>query len=117
MIQMRKLLTFKLPIIAVAIIALTACSDTPQQPFDSQRWKSGDARIRGSMAQDLIDRKLLMDKSESEVENLLGKPGLNNSGVYDYHVITISRCNFWACYLGVVFDEKSKRVRAVAVND
>jgi hypothetical protein len=97
-------------------LVLTSC-DTPQRKFDSAEWKAGDATTRGSMAQDLIDSKLLIGKSMAEVEGLLGKPDPQFEDAHLYKVVTIARCRFWECRLGVVFDHASSRVTFVAVND
>jgi len=69
------------------------------------------------MAQDLIDRKLLLGKSRSEVEGLLGKPDYPDADAHLYKVVTIARCRFWQCRLGVVFDHSSNLATSVAVSD
>ena len=97
-------------------LVLASC-DTPPRKFDSAEWKAGDATARGSMAQDLIDRKLLIGKSRAEVEGLLGKPDYPDADAHLYKVVTIARCGFWECRLGVVFDHSSSLVTFVAVND
>ena len=97
-------------------VVLGSC-DTPSRKFDSAEWKAGDATIRGSMAQDLIDRKLLIGKSMADIESLLGKPDPQFKDAHLYKVVTIARCRFWECRLGVVFDDASGLVTFVAVND
>src|SRR6267142_6643140 len=79
-------------------VVLGSC-DTPPRKFDSAEWKAGDATTRGSMAQDLIDRKLLIGKSRAEVEGLLGKPDYPDADAHLYKVVTIARCGFWECRL------------------
>ena len=69
------------------------------------------------MAQDLIDRKLLIGKSRAEVEGLLGKPDYPDADAHLYKVVTIARCRLWKCSLGVVFDGSSNLATSVAVND
>jgi hypothetical protein len=43
-------------------------------PFESGAWKADIAGARHNMAQDLIDRSLLLGKSRAEVKSLLGAP-------------------------------------------
>lgn len=69
------------------------------------------------MVQDLIDRKVLIGKAPSEVRELLGKPDSQDQDGYEYKVVTISRCYYWKCTLGVAFDRDSKRVTFAAVSD
>jgi len=52
---------------------LSACSSPPAKHFDSQQWKSGNPSSRGAMVQDLIDRKILLEKAPSDVRALLGR--------------------------------------------
>ena len=102
----------------LVVAAVFSSCDTPSRKFDSLEWKSGDASVRGGMAQDIMDSKLLDGKSRSEVEGFLGKPDYQDSDWYGYKVITIARCRFvWECRMGVVFDQRSNSVKSVAVND
>ena len=98
-------------------VVVSAC-DTPSRQFDSAAWKAGDSSVRGGMSQDLMDRKLLADKSKTDVEMLLGKPDSQSEDAYSYEVITIARCRYvWKCRLDVVFDRTGNRVKSVAVSD
>ena len=56
---------------ALAFI-LTACGNNRQ--FDSTLWLKGDARARGRMSQDLVDRKTLIGKTVEEARQVLGAP-------------------------------------------
>lgn len=97
-------------------VVLGSCN-TPSRKFDSAEWKAGDATTRGSMAQNLIDSKLLVGKPRAEVEGLLGKPDLPDADTHLYKVVTIARCRFWECQLGVVFDHGSGLATFVSVSD
>lgn len=97
-------------------VVLGSCN-TPSRKFDSAEWKAGDATTRGSMAQNLIDSKLLVGKPRAEVEGLLGKPDLQDADAHLYKVVTIARCRFWECQLGVVFDHGSGLATFVSVSD
>jgi len=100
----------------LVMVVLGSC-DTPSRKFDSAEWKAGDATTRGSMAQNLIDSKLLVGKSRAEVEGLLGKPDLPDADAHLYKVVTIARCRFWECRLGVAFDHGSGLASSVSVSD
>ena len=96
---------------------LSSCATTSRQ-FDSSEWKAGDPSVRGAMSQDLIDRKLLAEKSKADTEMLLGTPDYQDADSYSYKVVTIARCRYvWECRMDVVFDRAVNRVKSVAVSD
>jgi hypothetical protein len=99
------------------VTAVLSSCDTPSRKFDSLEWRSGDASVRGAMAQDIVDRKLLDGKSRTEVEDLLGKPDYQETDSGGYKVITIARCRFWKCEMYVVFDWSTNMVKSVSVSD
>ena len=49
------------------------------QPFDSQRWRDGDAITRGTMFWDIFERRRLSGKSREDVVALLGEPDRKRS--------------------------------------
>ena len=51
-----------------------------QQPFDSQKWKAGDAITRGTMIIDLHKNRTLSGKSHEEIQGLLGEPDKKRAG-------------------------------------
>ncbi len=59
-----------------------------QRPFDSGAWKSGTAGVRGQMAEDLIDRGLLLGKTRTEVTQLLGAPDQEGMAFLRYDVLS-----------------------------
>lgn len=103
--------------------------------FNATKWKSGTKASRGTMALDLIERRLLVAKSRAEVLEILGKPndctvprpgfpGFENSPCSDprvsslgYEVITISRCYYWKCEMNVLLDPTTYLVQEVNVSD
>ena len=95
---------------------LIACSVSPKE-FNSGEWKTGNASSRGSMVQSLIDHKTLIGKSPSEIQDLLGPPDNKDPVSFGYKVVTIARCRFWECEMGVVFDKTSGQATYVAVSD
>lgn len=111
--------TVKITLCLVALSLLSACSAPTPQPFDSKKWLSGDDSVRGSMVQDIKDRRLLEGKTKGEVEQLLGKPDFKlNEWVWAYEVVTISRCHFWTCGMELGFDPQTgKSSGGVAISD
>src|SRR2546426_8509714 len=102
--------------IFAAVIVLSSCSPSPK-PFDSRRWKDGNPSDRGAMVQDILDRKSLIGKPRSDIQDLLGKPDYMQDGWYGYKVVTIPRCHLWECRMDVLFDAVSNRVNSVDVSD
>ena len=102
--------------LALTCSVLSACS-VSSRDFNSGEWKTGDASSRGSMVQSLIDHKTLIGKSPSEVQDLLGPPDNKEIGSFEYKVVTIARCRFWECAMGVVFDKVSGQAISVAVSN
>src|SRR3982751_5669476 len=101
-------------VILISLLATNSCT-TPSRPFNSAEWKQANATTRGSMSDDLINRKLLIGQSRLEVEALLGKPDRQDANSYYYKVITVPRCRYiWECRLSVDIDQKSGLVRFVA---
>jgi hypothetical protein len=118
-------------VLAVIIPAILLCGcGRSDSKFNSKEWK-GASSSRGAMVQDLMEHKLLRDKSPSEVRELLGKPDDCTTGLepartecddakvdwYGYRVVTISRCYFWKCEMNVIFGADSHRVEHVTVSD
>jgi hypothetical protein len=101
----------------MAMNTLGACSHYVQKSFDSKEWKMGTPSSRGAMVQDLIDRKILLGKTSSEVEELLGGPDFRETNWFGYKVVTIPRCRLWECRMDVVFDAQLGTVKSVAVSD
>jgi hypothetical protein len=96
---------------------LKSCSAPSPKQFDSREWKSGSSSSRGAQVEDLIARKILLGKSRSDVQALLGQPDDQGADWYGYNVITIPRCHFWKCTMDVAFDGDSKQVESVGVSD
>jgi hypothetical protein len=51
-----------------------------QQPFDSQKWKSGDGITRGTMIFDLHKKRALGGQSTEGIMELLGEPNKKRPG-------------------------------------
>jgi len=103
--------------LTLCLVAIISACTPAARGFDSTQWKAASASVRGAMAQDLMDRQVLIGKSRLEVEALLGSPDNREAAWLGYKVVTISRCYFWECRMAVVFEEASDRVKDVAVSD
>lgn len=104
-------------VLILAMVTFGACSRHVQKSFDSREWRMGTPSSRGEMAQDVIDRGILLGKTSSEVEELLGSPDIRGANWFGYRVVTIPRCRWWECHMDVVFDAQLKTVKSVAVSD
>jgi hypothetical protein len=77
------------------------------------------------MVEDLIGSSILLGKTRSGIEEILGPPDHREALWYGYKVHTIPRCHFWECRLDIVFefeevqfrDDVQFGVTSVAVND
>ena len=80
-------------ILILLFIFLNSCyQDKNQIPFDSNKWKetkgnyfSTDQRL--NMTSDLLEKELLLNKSKSQIENIIGPPmksnvSINNTELY-----------------------------------
>ena len=66
------------------------------------------------MADDLVNRRLLVGKTKKEILTLLGKPDRERSTMFEYQVAHIPRCSWiWNCYVEVSFDEMETVTGAV----
>jgi len=89
---------------------IASCSEPLPQTFDSERWKTGNKSVRGSMVKDINDSNMLKGKTKSEVVLILGKPDMEkvDGWVWSYEVITIPRCRFiWTCGMEIAFDPQT----------
>lgn len=60
-----------------------------QKPFDSQKWRDGDAQERGTMFVDMFKKRIISGKTKDEVLELLGEPdkrSTDGSEVWHYKV-------------------------------
>lgn len=100
-----------------AAVFLGSCTPASKQ-FNSELWKSGDINVRGTMVQDLLDRRVLLGKSPADVQQLLGKPDYIEDNWYAYKVATLKRCrDKWECRLEIAIDKLSQRVTEAGVSD
>ncbi len=61
-----------------------------QVPFNSQKWRDGDAQIRGTMFLDLFKKRIVNGKTKDEILTLLGEPDkkstVNDSEIWQYRI-------------------------------
>lgn len=59
-------------------------------PFNSQKWRDGDAQVRGTMFLDLFKKRIVNGKTKDEVLTMLGEPDkkstVNDSEIWQYRV-------------------------------
>ena len=74
--QVRKVNSFlALVFLAGAVIACSSLvKDYKPREFDSEKWRSGNKTVRGTMYADLFEKRTLTNKTKEEVEKLLGEP-------------------------------------------
>ena len=73
------------PLLAIALVCLlAACGNN--KSFDATAWQQGDPRKRGSMAEDLVKRKLLLGRPAEEVQRLLGRPDKDHVSALVYNI-------------------------------
>ena len=77
---MTKLLLLLLAIVLV----LPACGNN--RSFDGAAWRSGDARARGRMSEDLVNGRILIGKSSQEAQRVLGPPDTDYGPVLAYRI-------------------------------
>ena len=120
-----KLIWFVAALIAIAALGLVGFYLSPKDPFFHRRsfaaeqWAAGDMRVRGQMVQDLVTKKLLEDKTRSEVEALLGRAdqAYTNSVEYRVDVGTRFLVSRWYYRLVVHFKDQGNKVREVLLID
>lgn len=110
---MKRILNFSVLLIVLAFVP--ACGMIiNNEKFDSEKWKKGDARIKGKMVYDLQNSKVLIGKNQNEVDEILGKTkNPSKTGrVYeiDTNVIT-------DIYFTVHFNETTQKVVSTDIGD
>ena len=89
-----------------------------QIPFDSQRWLKSDAYHRGWMMDDLIESKILLNRTEDQIVRILGQPDEIHQrkeyneyqweydlGIVDSNSIFMPPYDYW---LIIIFDERGQ---------
>ncbi len=78
-------------------------------PFDPGAWKADAPGARAGMAEDLLERRLLIGKSKAEVKALLGDPDQEGAEFLGYFVITAAgNARGQAYVVRVEFDARAR---------
>ncbi len=72
-------------LLAIVLVCLVAACGN-NKSFDSTAWQQGNLRIRGSMAEDLVKRKVLVGCTADEVQRLLGRPDKDYASALVYKI-------------------------------
>ena len=78
-------------------------------------WKQGDAKNRGTMVNELIEKKILPGKKKIDIEELLGQPDESTEKEYIYFLET-DFMGRWRRFLHIEFID-SNIVSSAWVND
>jgi hypothetical protein len=90
---------------------------TVHSRFDSGAWKQDAAGVRRQMAEDLIDRGLLVGKTPAEVRTLLGEPDEQGQDYFGYLVYAGSGSAMRPAYaVRVDFDVQGKVVEDAQID-
>jgi hypothetical protein len=87
--------------------------------FSSKEWKESDFRVRGRMYSNLLDQKLLIGRTRTEVLEILGKSDEEYKDSVKYAIDLGSSFERWIQrnFLMITFDEQTQKVKEVAVID
>ncbi|MGC4002006.1 MAG: hypothetical protein QM811_02195 [Pirellulales bacterium] len=93
--------------------------------FDSAAWRNGDQRVRARMIHDISNSKLLLGKTRSEIDGLLGPPDQTSQQTWDYRYLPggvlkdTLRLPYhdWSYTLHIEFATHEDRVRMVSTFD
>ena len=82
--KLKSVTPLTLIVVAGTVLLLPACGNNKR--FDSVAWLKADARERGRMSQDLVDRKLLVGRSIEQAKLALGEPQKDWGRVVQYDI-------------------------------
>ena len=101
---------------ALILFILVGCNSLP---FDTQKWKEGNARERGSMSRNLIQKQILENKSKEEVIELLGDPDRDDTGCISYKLDLGGYASMleWSYKLQICFDQENGKSTIIQIND
>ncbi|MCM3901838.1 MAG: hypothetical protein ND866_09045 [Pyrinomonadaceae bacterium] len=104
------------PLLAIALVCvLAACGN--HRPFDSAAWHQGNLRVRGSMAEDLIKRKVLVGRPADDAQRLLGRPDKDYTSALVYKIDMGMPFKDPSRYAFVVHLDADRNVREVQITD
>jgi outer membrane protein assembly factor BamE (lipoprotein component of BamABCDE complex) len=108
------------------IVTLSSCNDHSfsDVSFNSEKWKSGDRKVKGSMVDHLIADSIIVGKTKNEVFRLLGDPTASDTTDQWVYEVDLNKKTgpmglggIWLFYLNIRFDTLSNRVLEVRCTD
>jgi hypothetical protein len=107
-------------LLAVIIAVQASCGGPdswPHERFDARRWRETKDEERYPMAQDLIDRRVLIGLNQPELQQLLGAPGFWGLKHEDCtYVVKLGGSGFDQVFiLDVGFDPTTSKVASARV--
>lgn len=82
--------------------------------FDATRWKNGNSRIKGKMVYDLQNSKILIGKSKTEVDDLLGRDDYPSENRKTFVIDTNIPTDI---YFSIHFDKTTQKVKSTDIGD
>ena len=101
--------------IVLLFIFLLSCGNNDKaEKFDTEKWRNGNQIERGNMSTDLVESKILIGKTKSEIIDLLGKP--KDSSITNFHYL-VDFGYMTPFDLNISFDENNLRVNKTDLSD
>jgi outer membrane protein assembly factor BamE (lipoprotein component of BamABCDE complex) len=104
----------KQTVILLLIFLLSCGNNSKLEKFDQEKWKDGTQIERGNMSTDLVESKILIGKTKSEVLEYLGYP--KDSAKTNFHYL-VDFGYMTPFHLDVNFDLTDSRVKEVTLTD
>lgn len=104
-------------VVGITALAVVDYALYSPRPFDTERWRAGDARQRKRMEGELYG--VLHGKTRAEVVELLGPPDRESFGKLEFKLVRGDVLGFyeWQEWLWIGFDQDTGRVNEVTFFD
>ncbi len=111
----------KIIILFLICTIIISCKDLNSNDleFNHAEWEKSDFRVRGRMASNLLDQKILIGKTRSEVTEFLGKPDEEYEDSVKYAVDLGSIFERWLqkYFIMITFDKQTQKVKEIGLMD
>ncbi|GAA3652995.1 hypothetical protein [Flavivirga jejuensis] len=104
----------KQALILLFIFFLSCGKNNKVEKFDDQKWKKGTQTERGNMSTDLVESKILIGKTKSEIIEKIGYP--KDSTKTNFHYL-VDFGYMTPYHLDVNFDSTDLTVKEVTLTD
>jgi len=104
----------KQTLILLFILLLSCGNDNKTEKFSKENWLNGTQIERGNMSTDLVESKILLGKTKSEIIETLGYPKDSTKTNFHYLVDFGYMTPF---HLDVNFDKNDLKVKEVTLTD